>query len=184
MIAFARATDGTIAASFTGPEASLIASLASQVAGMLDRYAEPPQIGDTDAAALHAAVGLGGSTTLSDDPAIARLLPNAYADDEASADFRGLTERSLASRKVANARVVETTLNAADDAISEVRLSETEAGAWLRTLADIRLTIAARLGIESDEDTDTGDDESSIALRDVYDWLAWVTESLIDAIED
>ena len=42
--------------------------------------------------------------------------------------------------------------------------------------------IAARLGIEQDGD-EGADDEASLVLRDVYDWLAWVTESLIDAIE-
>jgi len=182
VIPFERADDGAITASFTSPEASLIASLAGQVASMLDAYAAPPQIDDADAAALYASVGLGGSSRLSDDPAIARLLPDAYGDAEASADFRGLTERSLASRKVANARIVVQTLSAADDAAGEVTLADAEAQAWLRTLADVRLTIAARLGIEQDGD-EGADDEASLVLRDVYDWLAWVTESLIDAIE-
>jgi hypothetical protein len=182
VIPFERTDEGAITASFTSPEASLVASLAGQVASMLDTYAAPPEIDDPEAAALYASVGLGGSTQISDDPAIARLLPNAYADAEASADFRGLTERSLASRKVANARIVVQTLSAADAAGGEVTLADPEAQAWLRTLADVRLTIAARLGIEEDGD-EGSDDESSLALKDVYDWLAWVTESLIDAIE-
>jgi len=182
MIAFERGHDGAITAGFTGPEASLITSLAEQIAGMLDPFAAPPEIDDPDAAALYASVGLGGSSRLSDDPAIARLLPNAYADDEAAADFRGLTERSLASRKVANARVVVQSLRVSDVTAGVVVLSEEEAQSWLRTLADVRLTIAARLGIKTDDD-EGADDDSSLALRDVYDWLAWVTESLIDAIE-
>ncbi|MGV8884744.1 MAG: DUF2017 domain-containing protein [Microbacteriaceae bacterium] len=182
MIPFERDSTGVITASFSQPESSLLASLAGQVASMLDSYAAPPAIDDPDAAALYASVGLGGSSSLSDDPAIARLLPDAYSEADASADFRGLTERSLATRKVANARAVAQSLSDADTAAGDVRLTEQEAQAWLRTLADLRLTIAARLGIEHDGD-EGGDDESSVALKDVYDWLAWVTESLIDAIE-
>ena len=118
MIPFERTEGGAITASFTSPESSLIASLAGQIASMLDAYAAPPEIDDPDAAALYASVGLGGSTRISDDPAIARLLPNAYADAEASADFRGLTERSLASRKVADRK--STRLNSSHSAVSRM----------------------------------------------------------------
>jgi hypothetical protein len=180
MIAFQR--DGALlVASFTQPEAELLSSLAEQIAGMLDELATPPVIDDPDAAALYASVGMGGSTALSDDPAIARLLPDAYASEEAQAasEFRGLTERSLASRKVANARLVVASLEAAG---GEVRLDASGVQAWLRTITDIRLTIAARLGIDDDDEPEL-DSDASIVLRDVYDWLAWVLETLLDAEE-
>ena len=191
MIPFTRAatesgTSATLLASVTQPESALIASLATQVADLLEPLATPPHIDDPDAAALYASVGIGGSTALNPDPAIARLLPDAYGGDpEASREFRGLTEMSLASRKVANARIVVATLEAADAAGGELQLDPAATQAWLRTLADIRLTIAARLGIETDgqpEPDDAG--EAELALRDVFDWLGWVTETLLDALED
>ncbi|WP_161972358.1 DUF2017 family protein [Glaciihabitans arcticus] len=183
MIPFERGDDRVIRASLTRPEATLIASLAGQIAALLGGLVEVPHFDDPDAAALFESVGMGGTSTLNDDPAIARLLPNAYAEPGASGDFRRLTERSLASRKVANAGVVVASLDAALNSGGELALDDAEAQSWLRTLADIRLTIAARLGIEADGD-EGADDDDSLALRDVYDWLAWVTDSLIGAIEE
>ncbi|TBN58560.1 DUF2017 family protein [Glaciihabitans arcticus] len=183
VIPFERGDDRVIRASLTRPEATLIASLAGQIAALLGGLVEVPHFDDPDAAALFESVGMGGTSTLNDDPAIARLLPNAYAEPGASGDFRRLTERSLASRKVANAGVVVASLDAALNSGGELALDDAEAQSWLRTLADIRLTIAARLGIEADGD-EGADDDDSLALRDVYDWLAWVTDSLIGAIEE
>jgi hypothetical protein len=176
MIPFDTDETGTLVAGFTTAEADIIADLAAQVAGMLADLAGSP---DDDP--LFEATGIGGSTALDADPAIARLLPDAYGDDgEASRDFRQLTERSLASRKVANARVVIDTLARSGGA---VRLSPAEAQSWLRTLSDIRLTIAARLGIENDGDPGATDSDAALALHDLYDWLGIVTETLLDALE-
>jgi hypothetical protein len=175
MIPFDTDASGVVTAGFTTVEADIIADLAAQVAGMLDGLAASG--GDP----LFDAVGIGGSSALDQDPAIARLLPDAYGDDaDASRDFRRLTERSLASRKVANARVVIETLARSEGA---VRLSAPEVQAWLRTLSDIRLTIAARLGIERDGDTGATDSDAALALHELYDWLGYVTETLLDALE-
>jgi len=179
-----KTTDGVaLVASLSQPELSLIHTLAAQVADMLDDLARAPSIADPDAAALYESVGIGGSAAIHTDPAIARLLPDAYRGDaDASRDFRGLTERSLAARKVANARVVVASLDAAEQAGGELRLDATQVQSWLRTLADIRLTIAARLGIETDDDEGPEDDDS-LVMRDVYDWLGWVTETLLGELE-
>jgi hypothetical protein len=177
VIPFDTDESGIVTAGFTTVEADIIADLAAQVAAMLDGVAGSP-VEDP----LFDATGIGGGASLDADPAIARLLPDAYGDDaDASRDFRRLTERSLASRKVANARVVIDTLARADGA---VRLSPLEVQAWLRTLADIRLTIAARLGIERDGDEGATDSDAALALHDLYDWLGFVTETLLDALDD
>jgi len=174
---FSKDPDGNLVVGFTAIEADIVADLAAQIAAMLGDLA-----GTRDADPLFDSVGIGGSAAIDDDPAIARLLPDAYgADAEASSDFRQLTERSLARRKVDNANVVIGTLARGD---GTVVLGEREAQAWLRTLSDIRLTIAARLGIETDGDEGDTGSEAAAALHDLYDWLAFVTESLIDALED
>ena len=208
MIPFFREENREITGSFTAVEAELISSLATQVAGLLGAVAsrsDDPELAGT---------GIGGSTDRHDDPALARLLPNAYSeDDDASREFRQLTERGLASRKIDNAVIVLHTLEhiaalalqppaplddapttVPDDASSlfeshdddpgtEIALDEPTAIAWLRTLTDIRLTIAARLGIESDDDTPDETDDAALVLADVYNWLGLITESLVEAVD-
>ena len=177
MTPFSKTPDGTLVVGFSAAESDIVADLAAQIAGMLAPLASAP-----GSDPLYDLVGIGGRSSIDADPAIARLLPDAYGDDsEAASDFRALTERSLASRKVANARVVIATLER-DGA--DVELNPAEAQSWLRTLSDIRLTIAARLGIESDGDEGATDSDAAVALHDLYDWLAFVTESLLDALED
>ena len=120
------------------------------------------------------------------DPALLRLLPDAYPDDEASStEFRRFTHDSLIERKVANARTVIATLDAAADAegfgeqpSDRLRLSRDEATAWLTTLTDIRLTLANRLGII--EDDQRSDD---VMLQDLYDWLGFVQNAIVETLE-
>jgi hypothetical protein len=176
VIPFAR-DDGAIVAEFTPLEAGIISDLAVQIAELLGELSAEPTHPDD----VFASIGMGGTDRLHRDPAIARLLPDAYGDDaDASGDFRRMTEQSLATRKVDNARVVVDTL-ATDE--GRVRLTDAEAHSWMKGVADIRLTLAARLGIEHDGDTGATDGDTALAMHDLYDWLAYVTETLIDALE-
>jgi len=189
MIPFYRESTGLITASFTAVEAELISSLATQVAGLLGSVAarsDDPELAGT---------GIGGSTERDDDPAIARLLPNAYNDDtDASREFRQLTERGLASRKIDNAVALLHSLapiaaataglaSESDDDEQQIELDDPAALAWMRALTDIRLTIAARLGLVADNDVIDEDDEQSVVLLDVYSWLGAVAESLVQAVD-
>ena len=189
MIPFYRESTGLITASFTAVEAELISSLATQVAGLLGSVAarsDDPELAGT---------GIGGSTERDDDPAIARLLPNAYNDDDdASREFRQLTERGLASRKIDNAVALLHSLapiaaataglaSDSDDDEQRIELDDPAALAWMRSLTDIRLTIAARLGLVDDDDVIDEDDEQAVVLLDVYSWLGAVAESLVQAVD-
>jgi Domain of unknown function (DUF2017) len=134
-------------------------------------------------AALLAQVGIGGSASAPLDPALARMLPQAYTDDEAaSAEYRSLTELGLIERKIAHARAVSATL-----ATGVVELDRTAAQSWLRTLTDLRLTLAARLQI--DDESEPGNDSGSApnsgdeAMLVVYDWLGYLQGTLLDEIE-
>jgi hypothetical protein len=124
------------------------------------------------------------------DPAIGRLVPDAYADDPAAAlDFRALTEGDLLSRRREDAALVLGSLRDAaqipDDPGSPVLLEETEirldptaVQAWMRTLAAIRLVLASRLGIEGPEDHDDDDPRFGI-----YDWLGYRLHGLVTAAD-
>ena len=144
-----------VTASFTALEVELLGDLASQVVDLLD---ESP----------------------ASDAAVARLLPDAYRDDEEAAqEFRRFTEQGLTDRKIVNARMVIRSLESG----GEVELDTVGQQAWLRTLSDIRLIIASRLGIETDDDHGRDESDDDLMMRDIYDWLAGVQGSLIESLE-
>lgn len=145
-----------LVARFTRVEATVLADLIEQSLQII----EDAVASDPDAAR---------------DPALARLLPTAYPDDQLSAEaFRSSTQGALVARKAANARVVLDTLHA-----GTVRLSPTDVQAWLRALTDLRLIIATRLGIEHDDDPGQGDE----FLAEVYPWLGYLQGSMLEAME-
>jgi hypothetical protein len=129
----------------------------------------------------------------SGDPAIARLVPDAYADDDAaSEDFRAMTERDLLERRRQDAGEVLGSLSEAaalpDDAepgdevlmeLVELRLEPEILRAWLRCLAAIRLVLATRLDIRSEEDHDVDDPRFGI-----YEWLGYRLDGLVRAASD
>jgi hypothetical protein len=194
---FKRRRRGGLAATFEPGEAQVIASLTSQVVELLrDRNGES----ESDPDPLAGELGLAGGPSLPpEDPVLQRLLPDAYRDDaEDSAEFRRFTERSLTSTKVANAEAVLASLKEAglDDAAFdeegaeapdplEVELDAAAVQAWLRTLTDIRLSLAVRLGIDDDQDAmllARSEDEAVVAMTELYDWLGYVQETLVTAL--
>ena len=132
---------------------------------------------------LAAQLGLTDDSKLPADPILARLLPDAYADDpQASGEFRRYTELSLRSGKVAAAQTVLATLPAHG---GRVRLSEPEAQAWLRALNDVRLSLGVILSVTDDfEDQLAGmpEDDPRAAYVGVYQWLAALQDSLVGAL--
>jgi hypothetical protein len=137
------------------------------------------------------------------DPALQRLLPNAYRDDaEAAAEFRRFTATGLTERKIANAQAVRAALAvdmAADDdaapdadrapdddrmapAVGGILLGGHSAQQWLSTITDLRLTIANRLGIESDDD-EGRTDEAAMPLQESYYWLGELQEMIVQALD-
>jgi hypothetical protein len=132
---------------------------------------------------LEAMVGFTENPELPDDPVLARLLPDAYRDDpEASGEFRRYTEQGLRSGKAAAARTVLATLPPGG---GRIRLSEAEGQAWLRALNDVRLALGVRLGVTDDFDeqvADMGPDDPRSAYVGVYQWLAFLQETLVQAL--
>lgn len=132
---------------------------------------------------------LTGATDATDDPAIARLVPSAYPDDpSAAAQFRASTQPELLRRRTDDAAMVLADLVVAGhaddlsgdgaDALSEfvIRLDRDRTAAWLRTLAAVRLVLAARLGIQTEGDHDAEDSRYG-----VYEWLGYRLDGLTRA---
>ena len=90
-------------ATFTGFEADLLRSLASQMVELLRNERAEPAAPTADAFEAMMAE-FSGATTIPEDPVLARLFPTAYTDDEESAaDFRRFTESGLRDGKAAAA---------------------------------------------------------------------------------
>ena len=135
------------------------------------------------AAELDAMMGFSPRTRAPLDPALARLLPDAYRDDpDASGEFRRYTEQSLRSAKQEVAQTVLDTLPADG---GPVKLSREQAQSWLRALNDVRITLGVRLGVteEFEDEWRTLDplDPRATAFE-VYAWLGDVQESLVQAL--
>ncbi len=115
------------------------------------------------------------------DPALRRLLPDPVHDDaEAAADLRSLTEASLISHKQQNAASVGDVLT--DARIAPAALDPESELALLKTLTDLRIVLAARLGIEKDGDHGRRWSPNDFRLQGAYHWLASVQADLLDAI--
>jgi hypothetical protein len=113
------------------------------------------------------------------DPAVSRLFPDGYSgDDEAAAEFRRLTADDLTAGKLENAKVLIASLRTD----RKTALAPDVAQAWLRSLTDLRLTLASRLGVTNEGVPDPAD-QNAVVLRDVYEWLGYVQESLVRALD-
>lgn len=124
------------------------------------------------------------------DPVLRRLLPDGNrADAGAATEFRSATERSLRERKSANMRAAIRALKASTD---KVRLSHSDAVAFMLALADVRLALGERLELRTDEDSerlaaqiaaaDPQHAEPVVVLGVYYDFLTWLQESLAVAL--
>jgi uncharacterized protein RhaS with RHS repeats len=188
---FRTARGGGVSARFEATEAMLLRSLVNQVAELVggeDLLPDEPGPGgesaqDTEVAALEQMFALSDSAGLPDDPVLARLLPDAYRDDEAASDeFRRYTEHGLRAGKVASAAVVLATL---PEEGGRVRLTEEQAQSWLRALNDVRLALGVRLDVTEDRDemlAQVEADSSKAAGLWVYDWLSVLLETLVEAL--
>lgn len=178
-------------ATFTGFEADLLRSLASQLIELLRNEAAVPQ---TDLDPFEAMLDFTGPTTEPDDPVLARLFPSAYRDDDdAAADFRRFTETELRTGKAATAGAVIDHLEGAglpgeierDGLVIDVELDAAEALGWLKAFTDMRLALASRLGIEEGDDDfwdSLPEEDPRTHVHDIYSWLGYLQETLVHAI--
>ncbi|MER5552816.1 DUF2017 domain-containing protein [Streptomyces sp. NPDC002793] len=172
-------------------EIAILRSLAVQLLEMIGPGDEPAE-GEDPLAALFAE----GPSEPPSDPALARLFPEAYGNEdkelrEASAEFRRFTENDLRTRKREDALAVVRTLDALSpvaDSGAVLRLAPEECRNWLGTLNDLRLTIGTRLEVS---DEDEGTDGSLYRLPDsdprkpmvmAYLWLGALQETLVETL--
>ena len=176
---FVRKRHGVVEARLDANEAGVLTSV---VGDLLELLGDPDEASADPLAAL---VGLPeGPVERPTDAALARLLPDAYGDDEpAATDFRRYTEADLRAGKRADATVVLATLAPYLDLGGRVPLDREQAGAWLTCLNDLRLVLGTRLEVTEDTELDPSDDSPQAQALLVYGWLGWLQESLLSCLE-
>ncbi|MGW6553907.1 DUF2017 domain-containing protein [Streptomyces sp. NPDC055051] len=171
-------------------EVSILRSLSVQLLELIGPGDEP----EADADPLAALFAEGPSEPPS-DPALRRLFPDAYGDDTeelraAAADFRRFTENDLRARKRDDALAVVRALDGLSSEGPEesalLKLTPDESRAWLGTLNDLRLTIATRLDITEDEESERlyrlPDSDPRKPMVMAYLWLGALQESLVETL--
>jgi len=183
---------GAAVTTFTAFEADLLRSLAGQLIELLRNESATIET-DADADSLEDLLDFSGPTLEPEDPVLARLFPTAYPEDEeAAAEFRRYTESDLRNGKAAGAALVIDTLEEAglppeptDGLFIDVELDPATAVAWMRSFTDMRLAIATRLGIEEGDEEfwySLPDDDPRAQVHDIYDWVGYLQETLVQAV--
>lgn len=166
-------------------EAAMLDQLIAQLIQLLQSHSSTA----LDPDPLFASLEVGGSDETPDDPALARLFPDAYAEGARSGEFRSVTEQGLLNRKLQDAMDVTAALGLgggapADGTLVEVDISQSTLPAWVRTVTALRLAIAARIGLVGSEDRPRLlDDEETRGTVLVFDWLAAILESVLAIVE-
>ncbi|GEL94761.1 DUF2017 family protein [Cellulomonas composti] len=201
------ARDGHYVARLDETERAVLADLTEGVATLLGA----PDLDDEPAARdwppAWAAEGsdedAGRSPDAADhsDPAVRRLLPDGSRDPAEAAEFRRLAGEDVRLRKVDGLRTWRRALHSPQGRRgNEVVVTPAQADAVAAALTDLRLVLAERLEIRTEQDTDRryaeaaapdppGLDEAEIARRAVrrafvamYDVLSVLQETLVTAM--
>jgi hypothetical protein len=175
---FEAGSDGGASIELDRGEISILRSLVVQ---LLELVGPGPGAADADADPL-AELFAEGPSKPPDDPALARLFPDAYEEQADASEFRRFTENDLRARKREDALAVVRCLDRGGPVLD---LDQEEARQWLGALNDLRLTIGAYLDITEDEDNELyhlpdGDERKPMVMA--YLWLGALQESLVEAL--
>lgn len=178
--------DDRIAIQMEDPEQTIITTLLADVSQLLSIGLPEPD--DDPFLRLVGHLDPDQEVERPQDPALLRLLPDAdSADPQRSAEFRRLTERDLRETKLHSIRIA---LHSLGQHPGPIELDREAAGAWMRALTDVRLVLASRVGITSDEDAERllgGDPElgeTGEAILSLYELTTWLQEHLTQFMLD
>ncbi|GGG25170.1 hypothetical protein GCM10007304_43760 [Rhodococcoides trifolii] len=171
-------------------EAAVLRSLVSSVGGLLEQRSAQSPVDD-----LAELTGIrSGNTSAPTDPTLARLLPDFHRPEGADASdpelelaeqadlngaLRSIHEPDIIDAKRAAGAVVLDTLPADG---GRIVLTPEQADAWLAALNDVRLALGTTLGIEADTPDAFEADDPRAPHLDVYHWLTWMQDSLVQAL--
>ncbi len=122
-----------------------------------------------------------------DDPVLLRLLPNAYADPEAAADFRRYTEPTLRGKKKRNLAQVRAALEVIVDEDRAGVVEDLDSETWLMAINDLRLALSVRLEVTPDSYEyfeALTDEDPQKPIFAVFFWLGWLQASLLNLLSN
>lgn len=171
--------EGGVEIVFAPEEAGMLEQLVQQLILLLESHSSTP----LDPDPLFASLEIGGTEELPTDPALARLLPDAFDGATEAAEFRRVTEQGLINRKLQDALEVVSALGADpidDSEMTAVNITPQSFQAWARTITALRLAMAARIGLEQETDHERLlADEATRGTMLVFDWLAALLEAVL-----
>lgn len=163
-------------------EVTVLRSLVESVLGLLSERAKAAP---TDELAQLTGLRTGHNTP-PDDAALARLLPDFHRGEDGSTDtadlngaLRGLHEPEIIDEKLAAGTVILRTLPSDG---GKITLTPEQADAWLMGLNDVRLALGTTLGIDADTPEVLDEDDPRAPHLDVYHWLTWMQDSLVQVL--
>ncbi len=110
-----------------------------------------------------------------DSPALRRLFPAPYGDDEErNAGYAVLAGAELFESRLSGISEVESTIDA--DVLTEEQLE-----AWMRSINDVRLVLGTILGIE-DESGPLGLSDDQAPMYSAYELLGAVLDAVVDGL--
>ena len=192
---FTRGRGGRVKVRLGDADRGVVAGLLEAVAEMLEPPSpSPPPKGaaepqPSEEQALFAQLEAQLTVDPPADPAVARLLPDASRDDpEVAQSFRRLTEQDLRERKRGALGLAAAALRRP----APVVLDDSEAQALLKGLTDVRLVLAQRLGIETDEDAEflhaalaagaRGGPQEWAKAAELYEVVTYLQEELVHTL--
>ena len=143
-----RRDEGGYVALLDPAERRVLLDVVDGVIDLLDDGPVPPPDGPDPLAAL---VLPAHDMPAPDDPALRRLLPDASDDPEIAAELRRLTEADLRAARSAELRRLTCGARAGRAGLVVV---PGEAADVAAALTDVRLVLASRLGLETDEEAE------------------------------
>ena len=174
---FQRTATGRVVLRVDQVERGLLMSVARQVMDLVQ-----PAEASADQDPLAAQLGwVDGDVGISDDPAVARLLPDAYDDPDDAREFRRFTENDLRQSKMQHAMTVVEEIERSGE-----KVAVTSTDSWLGLLNDARIAIGTRIQISEDNHEELAglpDGDPRSGLFHVYDWLTFLQESLVRCMD-
>ncbi len=111
----------------------------------------------------------------SDAAEFRRLFPTAYHDDPArDAEYQILARSELLDARIA---ALDTVLATVDATV----LDDEQAGAWMGSINQLRLTFGTRLDIGEEDEDEIDPSDPDAGERIGYHYLTWLLHLLVDA---
>lgn len=112
-----------------------------------------------------------------DSPALARLFPPPYGDDdERNEGYAALAGAELVEGRLAAIDLVESTLD-------EPVLDEQQLETWMRAINDLRLVLGTILDVDEGSRPSPGDDTEA-SMYATYEYFGVVLEHIVQALSD